>query len=357
MSNLNDTNRIINVTSNGKLLGLIVFLFLVSSTLFAQKVLKYSDHEPYGGMRTRFLKEVFFPAIEKESNGRLKIETHWNGELAIAYKAFGAVKAGDTVDIATVVPEYTAKELPLHQIFKSFPVGPSGDKQVSFFQKVYSDVPEFSAELNANNMIEIFLSTGYPVGFFSRLPLNNLKEIKKNKWRTASFWHSDFLNNVGATPVTMHWGPEIYKALEEKKLDGIMVNVDSGYDLKVHEHASYLLASKELWLGHLYLVAINKATWNGLAQEDKDAIHRAAKISYKTLGKVMDKSFDAKLETLKKEGTTIRILKRKEVKEFKNATKFQEIQQKWANEQKTKGIENAGLVIEKVSAILNESVK
>lgn len=357
MSNLNKTKQIINGISHGKLLGLIVSLFLISNTLSAQKVLKYSDHEPFGGMRTRFLQEVFFPTIEKESNGRLKIEAHWNGELAIAYKAFGAVKAGDTVDLATVVPEYTAKELPLHQIFKSFPVGPSGNKQVSLFQKIYSDVPEFSAELNDNNMVEIFLSTGYPVGFFSRLPLNNLNELKGNKWRTASFWHSDFLRNVGAIPVSMHWGPEIYKALEEKKMDGIMVNVDSGYDLKVHEHASYLLASKELWLGHLYLVAINKATWNGLAQEDKEAIQRAAKISYKTLGNVMDKSFNAKLETLKKEGTTIRILKKKEVKEFKNATKFQEVQQQWAQEQKANGVEEVAAVLEKVKAILKETLK
>lgn len=296
----------------GKLV-LVVSMLLVSSTVPAQKVLKYSDHEPLGNMRTKFLKEVFFPAIEKESKGRVKIEAHWNGELAIAHNAFGAVKEGSTVDIATVVPEYSGKELPLHQIFKGFPVGPSGNKQVSFFRNVYADVPEFSAELNHNNMVEIFLSTGYPVGFFSRDPLNNLNGIKENKWRSASFWHLDFLRNAGAIPVRIPWGPEVYKALEEKNLDGIMVNVDSGYDLKVHEHAPYLLASKDLWLGHLYLVAINKNTWNGLAKEDKEAIQRAAKISYKTLGSVMDISFESQMASLKKEGTTIRLLSKEEI--------------------------------------------
>lgn len=35
----------------------------------APRILKFSDHEPLGGMRTRFLKDVLFPAIEKESNG------------------------------------------------------------------------------------------------------------------------------------------------------------------------------------------------------------------------------------------------------------------------------------------------
>lgn len=332
------------------LLGSILF---ATSNLSAQKVLKYSDHEPLGGMRTKFLKEIFFPAIERESNGRLKIEAHWNGELAIAYNALGAVKSGDTVDITTVVPEYTAQDLPLHQLFKSFPVGPSGNKQVSFFRKVYAEMPEFSSELDNNNIKGIFLSTGYPVGFFSRAPLNNLKEIKGAKWRTASFWHSDFLRNAGAIPVSMHWGPEIYQAIEEKTLDGIMVNVDSGYDLKVYEQAPYLLASKDLWLGHLYIVAMNKDTWGKLAEEDKQAIQRAAKISYKALGKVMDQSFDAQMEILKAKGTTIRLLTKQEVKEFKNDSKFKEVQDLWTKEQQKHGIKEADVVLQKLRSIIN----
>ncbi|WP_035899379.1 TRAP transporter substrate-binding protein DctP [Leeuwenhoekiella sp. MAR_2009_132] len=340
-----------------KLLTLMVTLFLYSNNSSAQRVLTYSDHQSSSEMRTKFLKEVFFPAIEKESNGRLRIEAHWDGELAIAYEALGAVKRGDTVDIATVVPEYTAEELPLHQIFKGFPVGPSGQSQISFFRKAYSDVPEFSAELDNNNIIQIFLGTGYPVGFFSREPLNNLNEIKENKWRSASFWHIDFLQNSGAIPVRMHWGKEVYDALEEGALDGIMVNVDSGYNLKVYEHAPNLLASKNLWLGHLYIVAINKDTWNGLAEEDKEAIQRAAKTSYESLGNVMNNSFDVQMETLSKEGTNVRILNDEEVDEFETATRFQEVQELWAKEQREKGVQDVELVLEKVMKLLNETMK
>ncbi|TCC98131.1 ABC transporter substrate-binding protein [Pedobacter frigidisoli] len=329
---------------------LTVSIILISSTVSAQKVLKYSDHEPLGGMCAKFLKEIFFPAMERESNGRLKIEAHWNGELAIAYNELGAIRRGDTVDVATVVPEYTPKELPLHQIFKSFPAGPSGNKQVKFFRQVYSQIPEFSTELSNNYMVEIFLSTGYPVGFFSRTPLANLNNIKGSRWRTASLWHADFLSNIGAIPVTMHWGPEIYKALEQK-LDGILLNVDSGFDLKVHEHAPYLLASKDLWLGYLYLVSMNKAIWNNLAKEDQEAIQRAAKFSYKSLGNVMDKSFDSQIQTQKKEGAIVRLLSRPEVKEFKCATKYQEIQQEWAIQQKA-NTKEVQLVFEKIKTIL-----
>jgi len=53
-----------------KLLVVTLAAFLLPATASAEKILRYSDHEPLGGMRTKFIKDVFFAAIEKESNGR-----------------------------------------------------------------------------------------------------------------------------------------------------------------------------------------------------------------------------------------------------------------------------------------------
>ena len=351
-------NRSIQAPQRTKtLLAVLLAALLLPVTASAEKVLRFSDHQPLDGMRTHFIKEVLFPAIEKESNGRLKIEDHWNGEIAAAYDALGAVSAGKATDMAIVVPEYTAKELPLHQIFKSFPVGPSGDQQVSFFRRVYREVPELSAELAKNNITPVFLSTGYPVAFFSTEPLKSLDNIKGGSWRSASFWHKDFLQNAGATPVTMHWGEEVYKALAARTLDGLMVNVDSGDDLKVYEHAPHVLVSKDLWLGHLYILAMNRDTWNGLAKEDQEAIRRATETAYQALGKVMDRSFYTQLVDLEKVGATVRQLAPKEVETWKMATRYQAIQAAWAKEQEGKGVTDAGAVMKKVSAILNDSMK
>lgn len=81
---------------------------------------------------TRFIKEVFFAAIERESNGRLKIEDHWEGELSRSYDALRTVGKGGAVDMAAVVPEYTAaRAAAVHQIFKSLPDWTRGDRQVA----------------------------------------------------------------------------------------------------------------------------------------------------------------------------------------------------------------------------------
>ena len=341
-----------------KLLMIVFTMFLLPVvTVSETKTLKYSDHEPLGGMRTKFIKDVFFAAIEKESNGRLKIEDHWDSKISNGYDALRIVGKEGTADMTIVVPEYSANELPLHQMFKSFPVGPTGAKQVTFFRRVYAEIPAFSAELEKENVVNIFLSTGYPVAFFSTKPLSNLKDLKGERWRSASFRHKDFLQNVGATPVTMPWNEGIFTALRDGTLDGLMVNIDGGEQLKVDEVAPNILFSDKLWMGHVYLLVMNKDTWNGLAKEDKEAIQRAAETAYKTLGSVMDKSFDTQVKSMRKNGAKIRILSAKELEGWKTDTKYEQIQDAWIKEQEAKGVKDVASSMEKVRVILNDTTK
>lgn len=342
--------------SRKKLLVLLLATSLLPTIASASQTLIYSDHEPLGGMRTRFINDVFFPEIEKESQGRLKVDAHWGGELNTSYEALGKVSKGD-VDMATVVPEYTADQLPLHQIFKSFPVGPAGTQQVDFFRRAYADIPAFPAELQKNNVVSVFLQTGYPLAFFSRKAMPDLGEIKGGTWRSASFWHRDFLQNAGATPVTMPWGEPTFNALKTGAIDGMMLNVDSGYDLKAYQYAPNVLISKNLWLGHLYILAMNEKSWEKLTTEDRAAIQRAAQTAYQSLGSVMNSNFNTQIDDLRKAGATVRILKPQEVLQWKTTTHYQAAQAKWVKEQEAKGVKDAGMVMMQVNTIMNDAMQ
>lgn len=338
-----------------KTLIVLIAVFLLPTSAFAEKILRYSDHEPLGGMRTQFIKDVFFAAIERESNGRLKIEEHWDSTVSTGYDALRVAGDGRVADMAIVVPEYSATELPLHQLFKSFPTGPSGDSQVDFFRRAYAEIPAFPTELEKNNVVQIFLGTGYPVAFFSTDVLDSLEDLKGHTWRTASFWHRDFLQNAGATPVSIPWGEGVFNALRDQTLDGLVVNVDSGYMLKVHEVAPNVLLSKDLWLGHLYVLAMNRDRWNNLAQEDKEAIQRAAETAYRQLGSVMDDSFDAIVDDLKQNGAQVRLLSSEELQAWNAATKYRDVQVVWANDQQSKGVKDVTPVLERLTEILSEA--
>ena len=58
-----------------KFLPLLFTAFLLPAPASARTVLRYSDHEPLEGMRPRFLKDVLFAAIERESAGRRRSRT------------------------------------------------------------------------------------------------------------------------------------------------------------------------------------------------------------------------------------------------------------------------------------------
>lgn len=324
------------------LFSLMMFLVFAGSA-FTEEVtrLTYSDHEPLGNMRTRFLNDVFFSAIEKESNGHIKINSHWNGEISISYDALETVKEGTKAQITVIVPEYCMKELPLHQLFKSFPTGPAGQEQVNFFRGIYDEIPELMKEIDAQNLHVIFVTTGYPVAFFSSKPLRNLKDIRGQKWRSASFWHKDFLTNAGATPITMAWGQGIFDALNDGTLDGLMVNVDSGYDINAHKAAPHILTSQRLWLGHEYIIAMNKSVWESLSENDRRAIESAAESSYSLLGDVMNEAYTRQLNVLRSDGADVRVMTDEEVSFWEETTNYREIQNKYVSEH-----DNAVSVIE-----------
>ncbi len=317
----------------------------------APTVLVYSDHEPYGNMRTTFLQEVFFKEVERESHGRIRIEPHWGGEISTSYKALEALQQKKT-DLTTFVPEYDAKALPLHQLFKSFMVGPSGAEQVAKIQQIYREIPELTEEYNRQNATPVFISTGYPVAFFSTQKLKSLKDIKGQTWRTASFWHVSFLKNAGANTIRTPWGDAVIQKFNDGTLQGLMVNIDSAFDINVDEYTKYALVSPEFWLGHIYPVVMNTDTWNRLSAEDKQAFAKAAKTSYGLLGGVMDKSFSELLEVAKSRNVEVRVLSPKEVRKWAKMTRYHEVQQEWAAKQSEEGLANVEKVFAKMKDIL-----
>lgn len=59
--------------------------------------------------------------------------------------------------------------------------------------------------------MNLYFATGYPVAFFSTKPMTSLADVKGGTWRSASFWHQDFLTNAGAKAVTMPGVTELVK--------------------------------------------------------------------------------------------------------------------------------------------------
>jgi TRAP-type C4-dicarboxylate transport system substrate-binding protein len=338
-------------------LNKIIFLMMLCVPMFVgAQTLTFTDHEPMGNMRTQVTRQ-FFRLVEQESKGRIRIDHHWNGELSSSYDAYETVREGTKADMATVVPEYDSQRMPLHQLFKSFLAGPSGEAQVALIRKAYKTIPELTEELHHAGIHPVLVATGYPVGFYSREPMADLNALKEQTWRTASFWHISYLENAGATNKRISWGEQVSDSLRSGAIDGIMVNIDSGWDIGAHRAAPHLLVSQELWLGHIYLVAMNLDRWNALPPKDKRAIERAASKTYKAMGKTMDESYEQMLQQLSNEGCTVRRLTHEEVSDFVTNVRQSEVQERWVKEKESEGTADVRRVFEKLRSLVQHSAK
>jgi TRAP-type C4-dicarboxylate transport system substrate-binding protein len=237
----------------------------------ATKVLKYSDHDPSGGLRTAFYKNVFLEEIARQTNGRIKIQDFWGGALLSAPEVLQGIGDG-IADMGMVFSDFNPKQLLLHQGFKVFPTGPGDyDVMMRLYQDIYKEIPEFAAEFGKYNQKVIFFTPGLPISFISTKPIDSLAQLKGGKWRASSRWHLMFLKHVGAIATFIPWA-ECYMALQTGALDGNMTNYDGAHMTKQDEVAPYILVAREFWNGTPFVGTINNDTWASLSKEDQDGI-------------------------------------------------------------------------------------
>jgi TRAP-type C4-dicarboxylate transport system substrate-binding protein len=255
-----------------------------------------------------------------------------------------------------VFPEFYSKQLPLHQGFKLFPVGPgSWAAQRWFYDKVYSEVPEFKAELQKFNQMPLLATAGLPGAFLSTKPITKVDDLKGRKWRASSRWVLAFLKNAGATPVSVPWA-DVYMALQTGTIDGVLTNYDGAAMTKLDEPGSNVLVAKELWWATPFLHLVNLDFWKGLPKDVQDGILKASANASEQFGKSFDESFDQILATMKKAGRKVNIMPADELAKWEQATGFQEQAKIWVKELQDGGIKNADQIFVKLTALHKEAM-
>ncbi|HIJ57219.1 MAG TPA: hypothetical protein HPQ03_14015, partial [Deltaproteobacteria bacterium] len=108
----------------GVILSLLVMIFWIAGSEAKTVILKYNDHDPPGGMRTEFVKNVFLKEVLEQTGGQLKIQDFWGGALMGSKEVFKGIGAG-VADMGFVYPGHYPGQLVSFTIFKLFPRGPS----------------------------------------------------------------------------------------------------------------------------------------------------------------------------------------------------------------------------------------
>lgn len=287
--------------------GIVSVLMVLSLAAVCQAgaiKIKYSDHDPPGGMRTDFVKNVWLAEIQKQTGDQVKIQDFWGGALMGSKEILKGIGDGVT-QMGFAYPGHYPGQLPAHTIFKLFPRGPSKfENMVWFYRKVYKEVPEFKAELKKANVMTILFTAGLPGAFTDKNPLAGLDDLKGDKWRAGDKWALRFLENADAVPVSVPWG-DVYMALQTGTIDGCFTNYDGLHLMKFDEVAPNLLVSKSLWYAMPFLHLVNIDFFNDLSEEVRNGILKASEAAEQQFAKTYEEAFDKVMAEQKAAGYTV----------------------------------------------------
>lgn len=318
--------------------------------------LRYSDHDPLGGMRTQFVNDVWLPAIEAETGGEFEVRPFFGGVLLGSKEALGGIGQG-VAELGFFYPGHYPERLVAHTIFPLFPRGPASFEDVAwFYRQVYERVPAFMEELTEAGFVPLMMTSGLPGAFAAKYEIDSLDDLKGYQWRAGDKWQLRYLENAGATPVSVPWG-DVYMALQTGTIDGVFTNYDGIHMMKFHEAAPNLLTSKELWFAVPFLHGANKAWFDGLSTEQQEALRAASKQAEERFAEVHSSTFEKIRSEQEAGGATVTEMSAEDVKAWENTGKLEELQQAWVEDAKAAGLENAAEVMEQVRQIHTEAMQ
>ena len=221
--------------------------------------------------------------VEEESNGRVEFEFFTGGELVALGQEYDALKAG-TIDIALpLMPLYEPSRFPLSEV-TMLPLAESDSKVMNkaFANLIYGDhkleddKTFYDLEFG-NNDLKVWAMNGGTAYVISttEMDFDSAEDFKKARIRTGSRLSEIFIQNLGATPISMPQ-TDAYDALSRGTIDGNLLSVGDWLGWGYQDLFKYTLLGANI--GHFSAVfGMLEETWNDLPKDIQEIMEEAAK--------------------------------------------------------------------------------
>jgi TRAP-type C4-dicarboxylate transport system substrate-binding protein len=328
------------------------------STKVSTITLTYSDHDPPGGMRTEFIKNVWFPEIEKQTNGRVKINANFGGSLLSSTEALDGA-AGGVADMVMIFSDFYPEKMFGFQIYKLFPRSPEKWENTSYvFETSMKELPMLQQELEKHNLKPLLVTVGLPSVFGATYKIEGVKDIVNKKWRASSRWHLETLKHIGSNAVSVPW-EDVYISLETGVIDGVMTNYDGFHMMRFYEPAKEIVLAPQLWWGTPFLHTINTNVWNSLPEDIQQGILKATEIAQQKFGDLFASELERTVEEQRAAGCNVKIADEEDVALVDDPVLLTRLREIWIKEAvSTQGLteEEAQGYMDKMEQIMNEAL-
>src|SRR5690606_15030804 len=210
---------------------------------------------------------TFAADLEEKTDGRIKITSYPGAALAAPNEHFDAAATG-SVDFALSVHGYTPGEFPLTSVMELPFMAKTAVSGSENLWKLLNEFDEFDAEYEGT--VPLWLYTTDPGQLFTvDKPVKSIEDLKGMKIRSPSPETSEWLEALGATPVSMPMN-ENFEALERGVVDGTIAPWEAVKTWGLDEVINYAT------VGNFYsttmFVVMNEGLWNDLSEEDQATI-------------------------------------------------------------------------------------
>ncbi len=247
-------------------------------------VLRFSHFWPATSTVNKEIFEPWAKDIEKESNGRLKIEIYPSSTLSKADVTYDAAVKG-TVDIGSQAQGYTNGRFPLTQITELPGLSNSAKQMSCMLQTLYDD-GTIASEYQDSHLLFMY-GLGPGALHTTKKLIEKPEDMKGLRIRRPSSVAGDIIESMGASPVGMP-ATDVYTSLQRGVMDGLSQPWESIRTFRIDELANYHTNIPFYSSG--LMVTMNKAKYDSLPDDLKKVLdnNSGMKLAMKA-GEVFDK--------------------------------------------------------------------
>lgn len=221
--------------------------------------------------------------VEKESNGKIRVETYYGGVLHSAKDGFKAA-VNDITDFTPAYTMYQAGSFQLHHVLGLPFAFPNAAVASRVSEELYPKY--FKKEYEAMGVYLANYSVTGAYNLFTKEPVRTLEDLKGMKIRSSGGSGTTMIKMLGGAPVTTP-APEAYAAFQRGVVDGVAFYDTGAIGYRIHEIAKYVTV---LNLNNSPLAyAFNRKTFDSHPPEVKRFMYRMLRKLNQMSGNGFDK--------------------------------------------------------------------
>ena len=326
-----------------KLAGLTVAAALWAGTVMAQEItLKLHQFLSAKAPAQTQMLEPWAKRVEENSGGKVKIEIYPAMTLGGRPPELVQQVRDGVVDLIWTVNGYTPGLFPRSEVFElpGVFVNDPAATNIAMRRMFESDL---AAEYQGLEVMFLHVHAGNGIHMTTK-EVRSPADLAGAKMRIPTRTGAWVIEALGAVPVAMPV-PELPQALAKGVVDGAFIPWEIIPPLKIYEQTDFQIegANAERFGTAVFQVSMNKATWDGLPDDVKQAFRDASGEDWlRELGSVWRASDDTGIKIAVENGNTHIVLSEEETAAFRDV--MASVVDRWVGEVTGAGIDGAALV-------------